>query len=128
MGVNKEDIVKKGIEFEEAIDEIPVFTQIGGYAYKECCYSLAGVIADKVRINLDHIPYSNSDVDMISLYSFLRQYLDTDIIDAVVEKAIPATEKLVIDNINMITKVADALVSAPNRQLDNAALNALLSD
>ena len=127
FGRNSENSGQKSKEFEDALDSVDVFCRVGGYAFNECCYSLAGVITDKVHAHMDTVPFENSDEDMFSLYSHLGMYLDSDEIDSLVKKALPTTEKIVNDNFGLITKVANALVAAPDHQLDNKALQDLLT-
>lgn len=128
LGRNCENVAKKSEEFENALDTIEEFTKVGGYAYKECCYSLAGCIADKVYEKLDCIPYQNSDEDMLSLYSFLGQYLNSDEINKVVEKAVPDTEVIVSSNFSIIRQVADSLTGAPDKKLEKSELLLLLDN
>ena len=127
-GRNQEDMLRKENEIMEAFYQGGDYCRVGGYAYNESCYSLAGVIADKVNEGLDHIPFYYSDVDMFSLYSFLGMYLrmDSDEIDSLVEKAIPETERIVNDNFEIIKRIADAVISAPGHDLDNKSLLRLL--
>jgi hypothetical protein len=128
LGRVKED---SGAKLAEAFDlyyeDEEGFYKVGGCAFKECCYSLAGVIADKIFLNLDHIPFSHSCSDWFSIKGWLDNFPgDDSIIDSLVEAAIPETEKLVHANFDYIRKVADAIIAAPNHELDNPSLNALL--
>ncbi len=129
LGRNYEDSGKKSKEMGIAYDNEDNFEEVGGYAYKECCYSIAGCIADKIQGNLDHIPWSNSDEDMESLYSFLGLVIGPDeTIDALVEAATPKTEKLIRDNFHLVQKVADALVASPEKELSRDALLKILEN
>ena len=128
LGRVKED---SGAKLKEAFnlyyEDEEGFYKVGGYAFKECCYSLAGVITDKIFLSLDHIPFTHSCDDWFSIKGWLDNFPgDDSIIDSLVEAAIPETEKLVYANFDYIRKVADAIIAAPNHELDNPSLNALL--
>lgn len=136
-GRNKEIFVAKTEEVEESLAEvdgspesIENYCRVGGFAFNECCYSLAGVVADKVHDCLDTVPFENSPDDMESLYQLFDYWtpLYPSDVDSLVEKALPITEKIVRDNFGLITKVAEALLSAPDHKLDNGALQDLLAE
>lgn len=123
IGRAKEDVKKKWEEYEFEICE-PSFDKVGGYAFRECCYSLAGVVADMIFDGLQEIPYGNSDEDFISLYSFIG--LQDDKIDELLEAAKPGTIKIVKDNLQSIKQLAAAIIAAPGMELSNDSLNEIL--
>ena len=98
----KEDVKKKWEEYEDAMCE-PSFDQVGGYAFRECCYSLAGVVADMIFDGLQEIPYKNSVEDFDSLYSFIG--LPDGKTDELLEAATPETIKIVKDNFQSIKTI-----------------------
>ena len=126
LGRNKEDFGKKNDECANAFDYDVDFFEFGGYAFKECCYSLAGAVAEKVFFNLENIPYDSASEDLGSLDSFIGLLCDEETFDSLVKDATPETEKIVRENIGLIKMIADALISTPEHQLDNHTLLDLL--
>ena len=144
-------------EIATAFDNDEDWYEIGGYPFRECCYSIAGVIAEKEILHLESVPWYTALDDLMGLdnqitdWDLIRSFLgfvvenvdcDGDILvrycpdpsslyydsGDVKPSAILATEELVSDNVELIKTVAEALLSAPKHQLDNPALLALLTD
>lgn len=127
LGRNKEKTGQKIVEVTDAYDNEDDFFGENGYAFRECCYSLAGVIAEKVFFNLDAIPLGGATQDLESLHSFLGMVCDTETIDALIEKAIPKTEQIIFENYGLIAEVADELMKAPDYRLDNSSIYSILA-
>lgn len=128
LGRNRENEKKKAEEMYEAyMDDLDFRTSLnrGGYFFNECCYSLAGVIAEKVIFCLDAIPWEGAQEDLISFEN--QTPIKEEKIDCLIEKAIPETEALVEDSIEIINKLAASLLSAKDHKLDNAAILAVLT-
>lgn len=123
LGRVTEDTKKKWEEYENEMGE-PTFDEVGGYAFKECCYSLAGVVADMINDGMQEIPYYNSDEDFESLYSFIG--LSDDKIDKLLEAATPHTIEIVEKNFQTVKQLATAIIEAPGMELSNDTLNKVL--
>lgn len=127
LGRNKEITGKKIIELGNAYENDDNFLGVDGYAFKECCYSLAGVVAEKVVFGLETIPFEGAGEDLESLYCFLGMVCDTPTIDSLKQAAIPKTESLVRENIGLIERIADALMAAPDYRLNGSFISSILT-
>ena len=122
IGRVTEDIEAKYEEYMDAMEE-PLYL-VGGFAFKECCYSLAGCVADMIFDGLQEIPFTNSYDDFLSFEEFIG--LSTNQREEYIKIATPETMKIVKDNLQSIKQLAAAIIAAPGMELSNDSLNEIL--
>lgn len=122
LGRVTEDTEAKYEEMMDAVEE-PLF-MVGGFDYKECCYSLAGCVADMIFDGLQEIPFTNSYDDFTSFDSLLG--LMPDQREEYIRIATPETIKIVRENFPAILELAAAIFAAPDMTLSHEQLNDIL--
>lgn len=127
LGRNREYSGVRGRELDYAALYDDDFYTEASFARKEIGYALAGVLAEKLEFNLGAVPFEAASDDFYSIDNYLGMHYSEDEIAAFIEEEIVPTELLVKDNIEMIEKVAQALLSAYHHNLRHKSLVALLT-
>ena len=127
LGRNQELTGVKLREFDYAANYDNDFFDGASFARKETRYALAGVIAEKEEFGLDAIQFEAGGGDFESIDDYLGLHYSDDEISSFIEEEIAPTELLVKDNIEMIEKVAEALLLSHHHNMRHKSLVALLT-
>lgn len=122
LGRVTEDIEAKYEEYMDAMEE-PLYL-LGGFAFRECCYSLAGCVADMIFNGLQEIPFTNSYDDFLNFEGFIG--LSENQREEYIKIATPETIKIVRENFPAIRELAAAIFAAPDMTLSHEQLNDIL--